>query len=84
MQAIWKYQLEIAAEFRLQMPIGAKILCVQVQDEVPCLWAVVNKGVGIESRGFSWYGTGHEHTTILREYIGTIQLGLLVFHLFEN
>lgn len=84
MQVIWKYPLEIATDVRLQMPAGARLLTVQIQNETPCLWAVVDPRAEKELRVFSWYGTGHEHSSIPCTHIGTVQLGALVFHLFEN
>jgi len=68
------------------MPIGAKILCLQIQNDIPCVWAVVDTSVGHEGRVFSTYGTGHETPKYPGIYIGTYQLhnGALVFHVFEK
>ncbi len=84
---IWKYPLLLADLQTVQMPAGAKPLCVQVQDSGPCLWALVNEHeetqVDFEVRTV---GTGHPLTTgeALAKYVGTYQLdgGRLVFHVF--
>lgn len=87
MQAIWKFPLQYADKSTVAMPKGAKVLCVQSQREVPCVWAIVpdiNAEV-TQERTFAIYGTGHEHESIGGEYVGTFQLqgGALVFHVFE-
>ena len=86
---IYKYELEVTDEQIIKMPEGAKILCVQVQREIPCLWAIVDteKKDKPEKRKIVTRGTGHplsygiNHT----EYIGTFQLldGSFVGHVFE-
>jgi len=85
---IFKYPIEASDYFSLDLPKGAKILTVQVQHEMPFIWALVNPNVSKEMRHFKVAGTGHnidEHPDALI-YIGTFQLsnGALVFHLFER
>jgi len=87
MQAIWKYRLEPTDCQSIELPQGAKILCVQVQNEWPYIW-VLNPDTDIaptEARHFTIYGTGHIHEQIPGIYIGTFQMfkGKLVFHVFE-
>ncbi len=88
MQSIWKQVLEATNEQTVQLPKGAKILCVQAQRETPCIWFRTRdtKSKETESRTFAIYGTDHEHHAITGEYIGTFQLqgGALVFHVFEK
>jgi hypothetical protein len=88
MQAIWKQLLEVTDRQEVTLPKGAKVLCVQTQKEVPCIW-FITPTVDVsekEHRTFSIYGTGHEHAIISGEYLGTFQLkgGILVFHVFEE
>lgn len=83
---IYKYPVNQPKGYiSIEMPKGAKILTVQVQNEVPCIWALVDPNAAPEIRCFRIYGTGHmvEHENM--PYIGTFQLleGRLVFHLFE-
>lgn len=84
MKAIWKYPLAVTDEQTVNMKQGAEILCVQVQDGVPCLWAVIDDVLPGRLRSFRLYGTGHPVDDLGR-YVGTFQLhgGSLVFHLFE-
>jgi hypothetical protein len=83
---IWKFQFPVQDEFELGMPEGAEILSVQVQNGMPCLWAAVKPGNGMEKREFAVRGTGHEFTPIFKEvYVGTFQLhgGAFIGHLYE-
>jgi len=87
-KTILKYKLEVTDNQTILLPIGSKILTVQMQGETLCLWALVNQEEETESRFIEIFGTGH---TILydfgmsREYISTFQMnnGELVFHVFE-
>lgn len=87
MKSIWKFECKVTDKLSIDMPAGAKILCVQTQGIIPRIWAEVSPHEQTVSRKFRWYGTGHD---IAQEgaYIGTVQqLGIggfaLVFHLFE-
>jgi hypothetical protein len=87
MKTIHKFPLKITYLQKIKMPIGAKILCVQSQNETPCLWAIVTTEAPLEERVIEIRGTGHElHGYFAMEYIGTFQLrqGQLVFHVFES
>lgn len=86
MLSIWKFPVEPGDDIKVEMPKGAKILCVQEQFDGPCLWALVETENEKEERRFELYGTGHKVLMTLKNYIGTFQLrgGHLVFHLFER
>ncbi|MDV2459881.1 hypothetical protein CMU99_16305 [Elizabethkingia anophelis] len=86
MRKIFKYQLEIKDFNDIEMPKNAEVLSVQVQNGIPCIWAMVDTENPLEKRKFMTIGTGKElcprtpHT-----FIGTYQLSELglVFHCFE-
>jgi hypothetical protein len=84
MKQVWKFPLRMAGAHTLKMPEGSEILCLREQDDVPCLWALVDPSAPQERRHFLTYGTGHDMTTAGR-YVGTtIHLGgTLVLHTFE-
>ena len=87
MQVIWKQKLECAEKQTVELPKGAKVLCVQAQNDEPCIWFLVSDpGNGMETRTFAIHGTGHQRDVISGQYVGTFQLhaGTLVFHLFEE
>lgn len=96
MKSIYKYPLDRRMDrpmagpaiFKISVPRWSEILTIQLQNEVPCIWAMVDKespavkgGVQIEI-----YGTGWEIAdTNGLKYIGTIQMhDMLVFHAFER
>lgn len=83
---IFKYQFDTSDSLSISMPKNAEILCVQMQDGWPCIWAKVNPLESTTLRNFEVYETGHPiQEDKNRKYIGTYQQssGLFVFHLFE-
>ena len=84
MTTIHKYDLPIADEVFVDMPEGASVLCVQMQDGLPRLWAVVETTLPMKPRHFRVFGTGNPITKFLMgRYIGTVQDGLWVWHVYE-
>lgn len=85
MESIFKYQLETTDEQIVEMPLGAEVLTVQVQNEIPCIWAKVNPNHTPIRYRFRIFGTGHTiEEDFTGKYIGTYQLfnGSGVFHIF--
>lgn len=69
---------------QLAMPGGAVVLALQLQHDVPTLWAQVDPKNRAVTRIFEWVGTGCE-VPDGGKYVGTVQLqgGAFVFHLYE-
>lgn len=86
MRKVFKYRLALTDFQSVAMPPG-RILSVQLQRGIPCLWALVDPSTPLVRRSFRIHGSGHEieGADDLR-YIGTVQLteGALVFHVFEE
>jgi hypothetical protein len=90
---IFKYPLEKTPVQNVVMPKGAIILTCQIDNKagIPTLWALVTppelyKEKETENKVIEIFGTGHEipsGTEIKRSYIGTVQDGSLVWHIFE-
>lgn len=80
---IWKYAIPVESEAVVEMPEGAEILTVQLQDGQPAIWARVNGAGKRVPRTFRWRGTGHAANGV-GAYVGTVQAGPLVFHLFVD
>jgi len=82
---IWKFPLAVTNFQQVSMPVGAKILALQVQREQPCIWALVDPVALRENINVETFGTGHRIDSMEREYIGTYQLvdGNLIFHCFK-
>lgn len=84
MNAIWKFPIKaLQARFALNMPKGAEILSVQMQGGVPTIWASVDPHNGEIAREFAIVGTGHQEVTRYHHYLGTVQDGMFVWHVFE-
>lgn len=91
MKTIWEFVIATTDEVQVSMPCGARILCVQTQENADadhvdvCLWALVDPTAKTEVRTFQIVGTGHPINFDESDYIGTYQLmaGRLVFHVFE-
>jgi hypothetical protein len=87
MKTIWKYDVLIKDDMQISMPKDAKVLTVQTQQGVPCMWAEVESANDKVERYFKWFGTGHPIPIDLDlKYIGTVLLMRdgLVFHLYEK
>ena len=89
MNKIWKFELYLQELCEIEIPVGSKILTIQIDKKTntPCLWIIVDLGqMEKEIRQFRLYGTG-QNIDILHtlEYIGTYQYseGKFVGHLFE-
>ncbi len=83
---IFKYTLEVQDFQKIELPIGAKILTIQIQHGHCRLWALCDKLPNKkEPRNIAIYGTGNPIPENCGEYIATFQMhnGDLVFHAFE-
>ena len=81
---IWKYQIPITGRFEIEMPGAAQIISIQMQNEVPYVWAIVGPKITPSNRRFKLVGTGHEFDFLPTDkFIGTFQDGPYVWHLFE-
>lgn len=83
MDTIYKYELVIDDVQHIPLPSGAKCLHVAMQNGHLCLWAQVNTTRELVNRFFRIYGTGHPMQDPASRYIGTVQDGPLVWHVFE-
>ncbi len=87
MKTIHKYSFQPSVEFFLRLPKGAEVLCVQVQRDQPCIWALVDLDAELLPTLFSVRGAGHDGGGLTADqYVGTFQLndGELVLHLFKG
>ncbi len=78
-RSVYKYSL---ADGVVVLPKNARILKVGMQDEIPCLWALVNPEAERETRYFAISGTG-DLIPDAWEYVGTIFDRRYVWHVFE-
>ena len=97
-RTIWKFPFAIDDEVEIEMPHGAEVLHVDVQNGQPCMWAIVNPDEPRETwrtYKFSVFGTGHPLPDLEPDkpldrvhlhHVGTFQMrgGSLVFHIFSS
>jgi len=86
MKTIYKYEIP-ANRDPIRMPINSKILTVKYQGEKICVWAEVDKNEEMYERSFDVFGTGHDMNDSPvwnREYLGTVFMADLVFHVYET
>ena len=83
---IWKCTLSVEVEQTIEIPHGAKILDVQIQNDQPQLWALVDESAYKDRIKIGIYGTGAPIPDEPGEYISTFQVynGALVFHAFYS
>lgn len=84
---IFKYELDMQSGTNclIMMPKGAQVLTVQMQNDKPYVWALVDPEVREISMLLEIFGTGQNiffDDDETRDYIGTFQTGVLVFHVF--
>lgn len=76
---IWKYPLLITDSQTLQIPEGARLLKVDMQNGEACLWAEVRETAPKQNRRIAVYGTGKPMPDNPGTYIGTFQMTSNVF-----
>lgn len=87
MLTVFKYALHVDDTVDVPMPAGAKVLSVQAQNQVPCVWALVDTDARMTKRRFHIRGTGHPcEGIVFCPFVGTFQLGGGVFvgHVFDG
>ena len=84
-KTIHKYRLQLTDSQVLQLPSSAKPLSVQIQAGQICLWAEVDN-VLEETKDvvISVVGTGHDIPPGAVHYLGTIQAGAFVWHVYAS
>lgn len=89
-QTIWKVSFRLCAEIHLEMPKGAKLLHVNPPfdplDGDISIWMLVYPDQPKVRRRLRIYGTGHstELTEQVENYVGTVHLGMFVWHVFDR
>lgn len=85
MKVVYKYKLEDGTNI-LTLPYGAELLKVDIQNDSPILWALIDTGEEDQERIVKIVGDGHPMRKDVRlSYINTffVDGGAFVFHAFE-
>lgn len=87
MKTVYKYALKLSAIQTVTMPgaMSAKLLSVQVQRDIICLWAFIDTDLPNEDIQIIIAGTGHPVEYDSVHHIDTFQVkgGEGVFHVFK-
>jgi hypothetical protein len=86
MSVIYKYPIDmrgLANGIYIELPEKAQILDLQMQNNTPTLWALVDLNAPLVTRYFCIYGTGQHFEIDGVAYVGTFQIDEFVWHLFE-
>ena len=88
MKKVFKYELEIKDIQTIKSFGSFEPLCIQMQNDRPVLYALVDDESVIKKYRFVTYGTGHDVNPFVTKenYIGTYMIcrGELVFHVFKE
>lgn len=88
MKTIYKYPLQVTPDLQpIQMPDESVILSIQMQNNIPCIWALIdNSSLRYVTREFKIIGTAGEVDIDNDFYVGTVihSTGKLVWHIFEK
>ncbi len=84
-EIIYKYPFHVGYSQNIAMPFGYRVLAVQMQGDLPCLWAMVNPEKPSHDVEIRVFGTGHPLPDGIGDacYLGTFQHGVFVWHVFE-
>jgi hypothetical protein len=83
-KTIWKYELILAGTQILHIPRDGYILTLQMQNNVPCIWVILDPSFPTEKLRIATYGTGQALPKEPGYYLGTYQTDGMVFHLFDS
>lgn len=82
---VWKFPLQVQDVQEIEVPSRSKALTVQMQGGVPCIWYAVQDEYAKRTKAIRMFGTGHHVPAgLVLNYIGTVQDGELVWHVFEE
>ena len=91
MRTVWKFPIPlidgegmVSAQPTIDMPHGAEVIHLDLQDGHPTLWAQVVDTQTKRPRRFRIVGTGEEIPHTCGRHVGSWQSGYFVFHLFED
>lgn len=83
MKVIYKYPLTFSLRQKIEMPVGATPLDIQLQDNTLCMWAEVDPNeVVMRPVEVLRVNTGGESVPERMYYLSTVQVGVFVFHFY--
>lgn len=89
MKTIYKYPFQPNDFIEIEMPIDSKVLTIETQHEMPCMWVEQDTDKPKYKQKFAIVGTGQNLVNTYKygapEYVGSFQMsgGRLVFHVYK-
>jgi hypothetical protein len=80
---IWKFTLLPQEITTVEAPEVIFPLHVDVQSGTPCVWAMVDPASPKVMKQFQTVATGEPFDPTAKHYIGTVQMGSYVWHIFS-
>ena len=85
MRRIYKYDFIVTDVFTLDLPNIYRVVLVETQGNIPCVWIELDTEEVVEPRTFFLFGTGHAiYSLPLKEHVGSFQQGPFVWHLYQE
>lgn len=86
MKTIFKTKLDICDLQNIELPIDFRILHLDKQDGVPCIWYECDSTSPLVSLQIYCYGTGYnmDDEAHPKKYIGTVQIDGFVWHFYRG
>ena len=83
MKVVWRYDISCEPETTIDMPAGARILCVGVPAGELCMYAECDNESPLESRTFRTVYTFSYFEGEGMTYVGSLPIGYYVAHIYE-
>lgn len=84
LKTIWKFPLAVADVQHVSLPSGAKVVHMDVQNGMPCMWVLLDPNMPTKQWEVLCFGTGHEVLASADRHIGTVLVGQFVWHYFRG
>lgn len=82
MLTVYKFKLVLTDTQTIQMYENAVLLSVQNQAGVICFWTLCDTDKPQSDMTIKIYGTGHPIDNLQIKFLGTVQVGITVWHVF--
>lgn len=83
MLTVHKFPFEINRQVTVRMNEGAKLLLIECQNYIPCIWAHVDTDKPLVGFEFVITGTGHEAPPY-HHHVASFQQGGYVWHMWNR
>lgn len=83
MRVIYKYPLMVGYN-SVPLPFGAEVVHIGEQHGQLQMWVEQDPSETLVNRQFNVYGTGHYIYNVNEQHLSTVQVGDLVWHIYEN